>query len=45
MKNFYKFIILSLMVLILTSCQSVVDGISMKKKNNKDQYLIKKKNT
>ena len=43
MKNFYKFIILSLMVLILTSCQSVVDGISMKKKKNTDQFLIEKK--
>ena len=43
MKNFYKFIILSLMVLILTSCQSVVDGISMKKKSNTDQFLIEKK--
>ena len=43
MKNFYKFTILSLMVLILTSCQSVVDGISMKKKNNTDQFLIEKK--
>ena len=43
MKNFYKFIILSFMVLILTSCQSVVDGISMKKKNSTDQFLIKKK--
>ena len=43
MKNFYKFVILSLMVLILTSCQSVVDGISMKKKNNTDQFLIEKK--
>ena len=43
MKNFYKFIILSLMVLILTSCQSVVDGISMNKKNNTDQFLIEKK--
>jgi hypothetical protein len=43
MKNFYKFIILSLMVLILTNCQSVVDGISMKKKNNSDQFLIEKK--
>ena len=31
------------MVLILTSCQSVVDGISMKKKNSTDQFLIKKK--
>jgi hypothetical protein len=43
MKNFYKFIILFLTVLILTSCQSVVDGISMKKKNNTDQFLIEKK--
>ena len=30
------------MVLILTSCQSVVDGISMKKKNNTDKFLIEK---
>ena len=43
MKNFYKFIILSLMVLILTSCQIVVEGFSMKKKNNTDQFLIEKK--
>jgi len=43
MKNFYKFIILSLMVIILTSCQTIVDGISMKKKNNTDQFLIEKK--
>ena len=31
------------MVLILTNCQSIVDGISMKKKNNADQFLIEKK--
>ena len=31
------------MVLILTSCQSVVDGISLKKKNSTDQFLIEKK--
>ena len=31
------------MVLILTNCQSIVDGISMKKKNNTDQFLIEKK--
>ena len=31
------------MVLILSSCQSVVDGISMKKKNSSDQFLIEKK--
>ena len=43
MKNFYRFIILSLVVLILSSCQSVVDGISMKKKNNIDPFLIEKK--
>ena len=43
MKNFYKFIILSSMVLILTNCQSVVDGISMKKKGSQDQFLIEKK--
>ena len=31
------------MVLILTNCQSIVDGISMKKKNSSDQFLIEKK--
>ena len=31
------------MVLILTNCQSIVDGISMKKKGSQDQFLIEKK--
>ena len=31
------------MSLIFTSCQSVVDGISMKKKDSSDQFLIEKK--
>ena len=43
MKNFYKFIYLFLIALIFTSCQSIVDGISMKKKCSSDQFLIEKK--
>ena len=43
MKNFYKFIVLFLMTLTITNCQSVVDGISMKKKGSEDQFLIEKK--
>tara|TARA_B110001452_G_scaffold258083_1_gene252908 strand:- start:19 stop:339 length:321 start_codon:yes stop_codon:yes gene_type:complete len=43
MKNFYKFIVLFLMTLTITNCQSVVDGISMKKKGSQDQFLIEKK--
>ena len=43
MKNFYKFIYLFLIALIFTSCQSIVDGISMKKKGSTDQLLIEKK--
>ena len=43
MKNFYKFIFLFLMTLTITNCQSVVDGITMKKKGSQDQFLIEKK--
>ena len=41
MKNFFLlFIILS----VLTSCQSVKDGLTGKKQNNSDEFLVKKKN-
>ncbi len=37
--------LLIISVLILTtSCQSVKDGLTMQKKNNSDEFLIKKKN-
>ena len=40
MKNFFLlFIILS----VLTSCQSVKDGLTGKKQNNSDEFLVKKK--
>ena len=29
---------------ILTSCQSVKDGFTLKKKNNSDEFLVEKKN-
>ena len=32
------------MILNLTSCQNVVDGVSLKKKGSADQFLIEKKN-
>ena len=44
MKNFNKFITLSITALILIGCQSVTDGLSMKKKDGTDQFLIEKKN-
>ena len=41
MKNFFLlFTILS----VLTSCQSVKDGLTGKKQNNSDEFLVKKKN-
>ncbi len=40
MKNFFLIIIL----IITASCQSVKDGLTMQKKNNSDEFLIKKKN-
>ena len=41
MKNFF---LTTAIVLILTSCQSVKDGLTGKKKNNSDEFLIEKKN-
>ena len=38
-------IILSVIILLFcVSCQSVKDGLTMKKKNNSDEFLIEKKN-
>jgi len=38
-------IILSIIILLFSmSCQSVKDGLKMKKKNNSDEFLIEKKN-
>ena len=40
-----KKIFLMITILIFTmSCQSVKDGLTMQKKNNSDEFLIKKKN-
>ena len=37
-------IILSIIILLFSmSCQSVKDGLTMKKKNNSDEFLIEKK--
>ena len=38
-------IILSIIILLFSmSCQSAKDGLTMKKKNNSDEFLIEKKN-
>ena len=41
MKNF--FLIITFLI-FTTSCQTVKDGLTMQKKNNSDEFLIKKKN-
>ena len=41
MKNFFLMIII---LIFTTSCQAVKDGLTMQKKNNSDEFLIKKKN-
>ena len=41
MKNFFLIIII---LIFTTSCQSIKDGLTMQKKNNSDEFLIKKKN-
>lgn len=40
MKKVIKIIIISL---ILTSCQSAKDALTLKKKNNADEFLVEKK--
>ena len=43
--NFLKKLFLSLIVIfILSSCQSIRDNLSMKKKDSVDEFLIQKKN-
>ena len=44
MRNFNKFITLLITALILMGCQTISDGLSMKKKSGADQFLIEKKN-
>ena len=45
MKNLFKNIFLILLILgALSACQSVKDGLTGKKTNNSDEFLVKKKN-
>ncbi len=44
MKKIKLFILLLNVVLLLTSCQNVKDGLTGSKKNNKDEFLVQKKN-
>ena len=44
MRNFNKFITLSITAIILMGCQSISDGLALKKKSGSDQFLIEKKN-
>ena len=44
MKIIKTFLIVSLMSVFLSGCQSVKDNLSMKKKNNTNEFLVKKKN-
>ena len=39
-----KFFLMITILIFTTSCQSVKDGLTMQKKNNSDEFLIKKKN-
>ena len=39
-----KIILLIIILIFSASCQSVKDGLTMKKKNNSDEFLIEKKN-
>ena len=39
-----KFFLIITILIFTTSCQSVKDGLTMQKKNNSDEFLIKKKN-
>ena len=38
-----KFFLMITILIFTTSCQSVKDGLTMQKKNNSDEFLIKKK--
>ena len=39
-----KFFLMTTILIFTMSCQSVKDGLTMQKKNNSDEFLIKKKN-
>ena len=39
-----KFFLIITILIFTMSCQSVKDGLTMQKKNNSDEFLIKKKN-
>ena len=43
MKNLKIFIIVSIAILILTSCATVKKGVQNPKKNNSDEFLVEKK--
>jgi len=45
MKKIFKlFLIISTFLIFLYSCQSVKDGLTLKKRNNGDEFLVEKKN-
>ena len=44
MKIIKTFLIVGLMFVFLSGCQSIKDNLSMKKKNNTNEFLVKKKN-
>ena len=45
MKHLFKNIFyLFLVLILLTACQSVKDGLTGKKQNNQDEFLVEKKN-
>ena len=39
-----KILLFTFCLIILASCQSVQDGLTGKKRNNTDEFLVKKKN-
>ncbi len=42
-RNFYFFLIFSFIFTFLTSCGTVKEGFSMKKKNSNEEFLVQKK--
>ena len=45
MKNLFKKILYLFIVLtLLSACQAVKDGLTGKKQNNQDEFLVEKKN-
>ena len=43
MKKFKFFLILNLIFVMLTSCGTIKEGLSMQKKDNSDEFLVEKK--